>query len=285
MRLQLEQAWIDDLKIHDVTAGAALSYSLRSAKKTIVPRRVEVARTNRHGITDRTKPLFSSAVYDLAGYVDAGSMGATEDAFDALIQRLAGEGSHTFRFRRLGRAEDEQALVTLGGLDSPQEGYSRTVRYAATVVAADPRTFSSTLKTSAYDPTGAISGGGVAMPLVMPLVFTTTTVTELDVVNSGNAPTPPVLTVTGPVASPIIDNATTGESIYLLYTLGAGETIVVDVAARTVKLNGAVRQDLFDASRSKWFDLKPGLTALFLRGSGMSAGATQLSVSYRDARW
>lgn len=284
MRLQLESAWLDELKIHDVNDLAA-AYALRSAKRTRQPRRVEQARSFRHGIVDRTTPIFGAQTFDLAGYVDAGSMLATEDAYDELCGVLAREGQRLFRFRRLGRSEDEQALVTLGGgPDAPQEGYGRTVKYAVSLVGADPRVYASPLKTGSYDPTGSLSGGGAAMPLVFPLVFTGTTATQLVVTNLGKTATPPVLTVKGPVANPIIDNDTTGESIYLLTTLGAADTIVVDVAARTVTLNGAVRQDLFDASLSLWWELAAGENALRLRGSGMVAAQTLLTVGFRDAR-
>lgn len=284
MRLQLETAWIDELKIHDVYDPAA-AYALRSAARTRQPRRVEQQRTFRHGIVDRTTPLFGAQTFDLAGYVDADTMAATEVAYDVLCGILAREGQRLFRFRRLGRAEDEQALVTLGGgPDAPQEGYGMTVKYAVSLVGADPRVYASPLKTGSYDPTGSLSGGGAPMPLVFPLVFSSTTTTQLIVSSLGNAKTPPVLTVKGPVANPIVDNDTTGESIYLLTTLGAADTIVVDVAARTVHLNGALRQDLFDASRSLWWEMPPGENALRLRGTGMVAAQTLLTVGFRDAR-
>lgn len=284
MRLQLERAWLDEVKIHDVADPAAV-YALRSAKRTRSPRRVEQTKTFRHGIVDRTTPIFGAQTFDLAGYVDAGTMAATEDAYDELCGVFAREGQRLLRFRRLGRSEDEQALVTLGGgPDAPQEGYGRTVKYAVSLVGADPRVYSSALKSGSYDPTASLSGGGAPMPLVFPLVFTGTTATQLVVANLGKTATPPVLTIKGPVANPIIDNDTLVQSIYLLVTLGAADTLVVDVAARTVTLNGAVRQDLFDASRSTWWELAAGENALRLRGSGMVAAQTLLTVGYRDAR-
>lgn len=287
MRLQLASAAIDDLAIHDVTRinDPTFPYQLRSAKRTIVPRRVEQTRTNRHGINDYTKPWFGAQTIDIAGYVWAPTDLGAEDAYDALTQRLTGEGTHVFKFRRLGRAEDEQAIVTLGAIDDPEaKGYSRTIKYAATLIGADPRVYTAALKGGSYDPTVSLSGGGVAMPLTFPLTFSTTTATELFVTNAGNAKTPPTFTIKGPVAAPIIDNDTTGESFYINYTLGASDTIVVDMGARTLTLNGALRRDLVIVSGTTWFSLVPGQNALRLRGTGMAAGVTSLAVRYRDAR-
>lgn len=285
MRLQLSQAWIDDLKIHDV-ADPTNAYALRSAKRTIAPRRVEQPRTNRNGIVDYTRPLFGAQVIDLAGYVAAGTDAATDDAYDALTQRLVGEGVHVFRFRRLGRGEDEQVAFTLGGGpdDDQPGGYAKTVRWAASLVGADPRVYSAALKTSSYDPTASLSGGGVAMPMPMPLVFSTTTATELVVQNQGNTKTPPVFTIKGPVDHPIVDNDSTVESILINYVLGAADTVVVDVANRLVTLNGVTRRDLIIVAGTTWFSLPPGENALRLRGTGMVTGQTSLAVAFRDAR-
>lgn len=288
MRLQLATAAIDDLPIHDITRlnDPTFPYQLRSAKRTIAPRRVEQLRTNRHGINDYTKPWFGAQTIDIAGYCDAGTDSATEDAYDALTQRLTGEGAHVFKFRRLGRSEDEQITFTLGAApdDAGAKGYSRTIKWAASLIGADPRVYTAALKGGSYDPTASLSGGGVAMPLVFPLTFSTTTATELFVTNSGNAKTPPTFTIRGPVAAPIIDNDTTGESFYINYTLGASDTIVVDMGARTVTLNGALRRDLVIVAGTTWFGLAPGVNALRLRGTGMAAAVTSLTVSYRDAR-
>jgi hypothetical protein len=177
------------------------------------------------------------------------------------------------------------------GPDAPEEGFSAFVRWAATLEAADPRVYGASLKSALYDPTASLAGGGFAMPMDFStggLVFSTTTATELFVENQGNAPSPPMLTIHGPAANPIVDNDTTGESIVLNglggVNLGAADVIVVDVAARLVYLNGAVRRDLVTVAGTTWFDLQPGQNALRLRGAGMAAGVTQLQAAWRDAR-
>lgn len=298
MWLHLQRAYVDELKIHDVD-DPTIVYSLRSAKRTVVPRRLEQPKSSRQGVVDRTalpndrlRPLFGAAVFDLAGYCDAGTQTATQDAYDDLLGVLMGPGVHTFRFLRVGRLEEEQVSWTLaGGPDAPQEGWGAFVRYAVTLEAADPRIYSSALKSASYDPTASLAGGGFAMPMDFStggLVFSTTTATELFVENQGNAPTPPIFTIHGPVTNPIVDNDTTVESIVLNglggVNLGTADTLVVDVGARAVYLNGALRRDLVTVGGTTWFELQPGLNALRLRGTNMAAGVTSLAVSFRDAR-
>ena len=288
MHLHLERAWIDDLKIHD-PVDATCPYSLRSARRTVAPRTDVIDRTNRHGVIDRTK-FYGGQTVDLAGYVshNDGHV-ATEDAYDDLRAAVAVPGSHVFRFRRYGRSADEQIVFRqTGGFDAPAEGWSEIVRWAGALLGADPRVYGAALKSASYDPSQAIGGGGLAMPLTFPLVFPTTTASLLEITNDGTYATPPVFTIDGPVIDPIVDLLETGESIVLQANLGASDTLVVDVAARAtdtaVLLNGASRLDLLVASLTKWFELVRGTNRLRLRGSGMSAGVTNLTVSYRDAR-
>lgn len=286
MYLELERAYVDELKIHDV-ADPACPYALRSADRKRSPRRVEESRPFRHGIVDRSVPYFGSQILTLAGYVrDLAGAAETAEAYDTLEGLLAAPGARTFRFLRKGRTTEEQIDVKLGdGPDAPAEGFRQTIRYAVTLVGADPRTFSAALSTQEYDPTASLSGGGVAMPLVFPLVFSTTTLTALVAANPGKAPTPPIFTIRGPVENPIIDNDSIGASIVLDVSLGAAETVVVDVAAREVLLNGASRRDLLVPSDTRWFELEPGENLLRLRGTGMAAGVTALTVTFREARW
>lgn len=283
MYMQLQYAWVDDLKIHDVN-DPTMVYSLRSIKRTVVERRVEGDRAQRDGIVDRSA-FKGKQTLDLAGYSWGPTDGAAQDNHGLLRQRFIKAGDHTLRFLRLGRTEEEiLTFRTETAPDADSEGYSRTARWVATIVGADPRIYSSALKAAAYDPTTALSGGGFAQKVNFPLVFNTTTATELFVNNGGIYKTPPVLTINGPIVNPIIDNDTTGESIYLQATLGSADVVVVDVAARQVYLNGASRRDLFVASLSTWFELGPGDTALRLRGTGTVSGQSQLTVQYRDAK-
>lgn len=284
MRLHLSSAWVDEIKIHD-PLDPLCPHQLRLARRSVDPRRDVVERTLRHGALDRSK-FFGGQTIDLAGYTkDNGGELATENAYDELVAALALPGEHVFRFRRRGRLEDEQIIFKqASSTDAPAEGWSPSVRWAVSLFAGDPRVYSAALKGASYDPTQALSGGGAPMPLVFPLVFSTTTKSILQISNNGTFETPPIFTIRGPVEDPIIDVLETGDSITFDGSLGVNDVLVVDVAARSVLLNGASRLDLVVAGQSTWFELVRGTNRLRLRGTGMTAAVTSLAVSYRDAR-
>jgi hypothetical protein len=280
-QLLLDRAYLDDVLIHD-PSDSTVGYMLESAQVTRPPRRDVLRREARHGQKSRSR-FFDGAVYDLAGVI-VGDPATRDTRAGVLEQRLSDLArKHTFRFLRAGRQEEEQALVELVALDMPAEGFQSHVKYAVTLEADDPRIYSAALRTNTYDPTAALSGGGMAFPLTFPIEFTTTTSAYLEAINRGRLETPPVLTVHGPVVDPIVDNDTAGQSVFISYPLGVNDTVTVDVAERTVRLNGAVRADLVRAATTRWWELQPGTNRLRLRGSGMASGQTELTVTWRDA--
>jgi hypothetical protein len=97
--------------------------------------------------------------------------------------------------------------------------------------------------------------------------------------NGGNRSTPATMTITGPAVDPRIINDTLSKSLNFTITLGVSDSLVVDLANRTVTLNGStnVRNAL---TTSDWFLFSPGNT--FIRFGGTSGSGT-LTVSYRYA--
>lgn len=285
MHLDLERAWFDDLKVHDTAALATMVYALKAAKRTLTPRVDVRPRASRHGMIDRTS-LWGGQVFDLAMRVDdpGGSPVVTGDAYDLLRAKFDLEGPVVFKFRRRGRLEDERALVNLASSwDDSAAGWAPSVHAAVSLSGEDPRIYSDALKSASYDPSAAMAGGGAAIPLVFPLVFTTTTATHITVLNVGTAKSPPIFTVEGPALDPTIDNDSTGESIFLDVSLGSGDTVVVDVENREVYLNGEIHREIFDARQSTWFEIWPGTNQLRLRGTALTSDSL-LRVQFRDAR-
>jgi hypothetical protein len=95
-------------------------------------------------------------------------------------------------------------------------------------------------KNTFYDPTGVqvtygVGGGagtGFAVPLTVPVaVGTSVLVGAKAVVNRGNFRAEPVITIVGPITSPVITNTTLNRKIDLTgVILGAGETITINTA-------------------------------------------------------
>lgn len=287
MFLRLSYAAIDDLVIHDLSALSTQKILLSSAHRQVSPRRSETTRSQRHGIVDRTR-LYGAQVIDLAGIVKDDDDAVVQSTMDELAGALALGDPHVLTFRRIGMPENEQVEVIAGtDLGNPAQGFDRWPKWSISLVGADPRVYTAVLRSATYDPTTAITGGGAEMPLVFPLVFATSTLTQLQCVVGGTFWTPPTLTITGPVTNPIVDNDLTGESIYTVSTLSLGinDTLVLDVANTRCLLNGVSRPDLIDAGPTTWFQLKHRLlNPLRLRGAAMVTDLTSLTAQYRDAR-
>jgi hypothetical protein len=95
----------------------------------------------------------------------------------------------------------------------------------------------------------------------------------------GSRPTPATLTIVGPITSPVITNDTLGVSLAFNLTMTASDTLVIDLANRTVLLNGQNRRNTLLVPN--WFFLSPGST--FLRFGGGNGTGSSLTVRYRDA--
>jgi phage-related protein len=111
----------------------------------------------------------------------------------------------------------------------------------------------------------------------------TTPDAQVEATNEGNVPSPARLTITGPLTNPTIRNETTGEDLVLTYTLGAGETLVVDMGARSVLLNGtANRYSAVNWELTDWWLLAPGSNDISFANASYSAGASLL-IEWRHA--
>jgi hypothetical protein len=101
--------------------------------------------------------------------------------------------------------------------------------------------------------------------------------------NNGNAPTPPVYTISGPATSPsltISDSSGTRQTTFGL-SLAATDSLVIDVLNRTVTLGGADRYGFSSGTPIEALQLNPGTSTISLGGTGDAT--TQLTVTFSDA--
>lgn len=268
---------IDDLTVHSTATTAIRKVTGLGAPP---PRQHATPRSSNHGSLDLTR-WYDGRTIDLEGQVTGPTI--WQD-FDTIKSRLALGSPHILTFTRLGRDDAEQVLVRVASpVDNSVDVITSVLTWTVSLLAADPRLYGASLKSGTYDPTAALAGGGMAVPMVFPLVFTSSTASELYLTNTGSFSTPPVLTIHGPVSYPIVDNDTTGESVAVNYVLGSSDLVVIDVANRSITLNGASRIDLFVPSGSSWWEMRPGENRIRLRGGSLASGVSALTVSYRDA--
>jgi hypothetical protein len=134
------------------------------------------------------------------------------------------------------------------------------------------------------DTTDAQAPGSLAVtfPWTFPLRFTSSGdgTGRMVLVNAGSAPTFPVSRITGPLPQGWrISNETSEETLTFATALGAGQTLLIDHAARTATVGGYSIAALASGS---WWPLLPGRNNLrFL--TPVYDGAASWSVAYHDA--
>jgi hypothetical protein len=100
--------------------------------------------------------------------------------------------------------------------------------------------------------------------------------------NSGNFPTLPIVTLTGPASSFTLENLITGESLTSTDAgFTAGETRVVNFVERTIVEGQSNKYDSLQPA-STWWSINPGSNTLKFSATGTS-GATLASFSYRSS--
>ncbi len=147
--------------------------------------------------------------------------------------------------------------------------------------AGDPREYSQAEhSTNVFLPTAA---GGFSFPLSFPLAFGTVSTGGIATINNaGNIETYPVITIYGPVDTPILENYTAGKLLKFNLSVAAGDYLVIDFKAKTVKLNGTASRMTALASGWSWWNLAPGNNEFHYRASTYEA-ASYARVTWRDA--
>jgi hypothetical protein len=150
-----------------------------------------------------------------------------------------------------------------GAADLPQsEQIGDSLRWLVPLEAADPLW---------YDPT-PVTAQITQSPLNLTVAYT------------GDAPTFPVITFTGPLQSPILTNTTTGDKLdFTGYNLAGAASIVVNLAYgyKTVLSGVGVNMIAYltnDSDLATWA-LQPGDNALTLAAGGLT-GASLVSIAY-----
>lgn len=186
-----------------------------------------------------------------------------------LYFQVPGVAERLLHVKTLGVRYDIDTLRNMGCCD---------VQFMAQ--AEDPRVYSSTLVTVNINQGTPITTG-FGFPLGFPFGFGSAVSPDSTTITvGGNRPTPPTITITGPVTDPVIYSDTKGLTMAFQITLTAGQTLVIDTYYRTVKLDGTLtrRSALLTPS---WFYLEPGQNTL--RYYAASGGGVAAAVTYRDA--
>jgi hypothetical protein len=149
-------------------------------------------------------------------------------------------------------------------------GWNKT--FQLSLVAADPRIYSTELYSESVDAGSTAGSGGMAFPMGFPLSFgAAVPVGQVFPVNNGNAESFPLYTIYGPGVNPSIVNMTTGSSLVLVGTLGEDDTYIVDTLNRTVLLGQRSTTDIVRNLIHQPAFVVPGITSLLWWGDSLGA--------------
>jgi hypothetical protein len=132
--------------------------------------------------------------------------------------------------------------------------------------ATDPRLYGPTFASTVVL---ANPSAGVKFPVTFPLSFGSGGTSTVSITNTGNISMNPIITITGPVTTPVIENETSGLLLQFAnpaqtgYTLNAGDTLVINTDAHTVFYypSGATSGESVRSwlvFGSSWWNLAPG---------------------------
>lgn len=164
-------------------------------------------------------------------------------------------------------------------LDVDSDYNFNTPKPAVQLTANDPLIYSSTIRSAATGlPTPT---AGLTFPVTFPVSFGSSTGGGTSVINAGNYTSPFVCTITGPVTNPTLS---IGDYTFgLTITLGVTDTIVIDMGARTVTLNGTAPRNNTVDTGSSWLGIPPGTSSIGVSSSDSTAVAANFSFAWRDA--
>jgi hypothetical protein len=274
----ITSAW--QIEMQGLLLGAGTSYVVRGFNPWAAPvvRPGDQARSGQHGVSAGEDWLGERPIT-----IDVLVRPSTDAAEQAARRLLAGA------FRPLTSTavvplvwmEDDGVRYQLFG--KPRAASSQlapTLPTEARFLATDPRIYAAAAKSlSAALPT---LSGGLTFPAAAPFVFGAAGAGgAIAATNDGTIDTPWVITFTGPLVAPTVEHTAQSRTLSLSgATLAAGETVVIDSAARTVLLNGTTSRYSWLSSSSQWWTLEPGANALRF---GAASGSGTCQVAYRDA--
>lgn len=196
-------------------------------------------------------------VISLTGVINAPTVDALQTAIDQLNAACTVEDT-VLTVQRGSAARScivcRQGEVMLGSADETD----LVMPWSIQLVASDPRKFTTAVSGSTNLPS---STGGMVVPMVVPLVITSTVVPgTVALTNQGNASGPLNIRVTGPVAGPQITHVTTGKVLTFdpSLVLGVGEWLDIDMEAETVLANGQSSRNGYITSAG-WSPFVPGV--------------------------
>lgn len=198
--------------------------------------------------------------------------------FILLLGKIISSGSQTLKINKANGVNIQVDVKAVDVFSDPDAADPLNARVLTEMEAEYPFLRSQTESSSDVF---IFSGGGAAIPMVIPLDMSVGGINEATITQNGNYEAYPVFTFVGPLSNPTIANLTTGKTLNINTSLAsAGDMLEVDIFLRTAKLlpSGAnVRQFV----TGDFWTLAVGSNLIHL-GSGSFNSVGKCSIKFRD---
>lgn len=152
-------------------------------------------------------------------------------------------------------------------------------RYQLDLIATDWRVFSGGAEHS--NSIVPSIPGYFSIPFSIPFSFAGGTDNRENINNAGNVNAPLTISVTGIATNPRITNYTTDNYIEINYTLGALDTLLIDMGAKTVTINGSSAMTHLVTGSTFW-ELESGNNLIGI-STGVGGETPTATINWRDA--
>jgi phage-related protein len=230
------------------------------------------------------RDFYSGRMISLTIHTFAGNGNSASQNFEllkaALIPQQQGTTQLSFQLSNTDTTKVIQARVRSRTTPIDPEYTFGFIRSQINLFCPDPRYFDETVVNLSLNPQPF---SGRTYNRTYPLAYGAGSNTNTGTVtNNGRVTTYPKITITGPASLPSITNFTTNQTISINYTLVAGNTLVIDLDAKQVTLNGSAARNLL-ANTSQWFGCGIGNSTIGFNATGTTVGVTTITATYQSA--
>ncbi len=270
---------IDTLRVH---GPATTEYTLQEIEGLDAPEfRVSASEKPGEDGGIVTSAFYNSRLVTLTGIVSGASPAAYEQARRAL--------AFVCRVRRDNTGFPVAVpveLETTGGETYTMDAFVKSFRITSTqqtfgkflivLLVPSPYLYGAELLSS-----GQISGpigGGATWPVTWPMVFEVSSGGTVSIYQQGNADSHPLITFRDALTNPRIYSQERGKFMQLNTVMSTGDTVVIDMADKTIVKNGTSSLLTAKTSDSDWFSLVSGYNTLqFTTSSTSDTGTVEVT--------
>lgn len=200
-------------------------------------------------------------VIEIEGYVEGPDRASVRTGIETLMGLIPVDETRPLVVHEDGLAR--HCLVRMAGEPAVdwERGPDLAARWNIQLVASDPRKLAGDgFGTNGISVIGPLplpsTNGGLKFPTTVPFLIDAEHVSgQAQLSTTGTAPPNVWIEFTGPVVRPGFKDVATGREIYFDLDLTVGQSLVVDVRQRTVKLNGVSRAG---TRKGQWFPIPSG---------------------------